>query len=52
LCEQVRRLEAKVEREKVVLAALPELSPRIVEFAQQPGRAATMRHLHFFPPTP
>ena len=38
LAEQVRRLEKKVEREKIVLAALPALSLRIVEFAREHGR--------------
>lgn len=38
LSEQVRRLEKKVEREKIVLAALPELSLTIVEFAREHGR--------------
>ena len=38
LSEQVRRLENKVEREKIVLAAMPELSLRIVEFAREHGR--------------
>jgi Fic family protein len=38
LAEQVRRLEKKIEREKRVLAALPELSLRIVEFAREHGR--------------
>ncbi len=38
LAEQVRRLEKKVEREKVVLAALPEHSLAIVEFAREHGR--------------
>ena len=38
LAEQVRRLEKKIEREKLVLAALPELSLRIVEFAREHGR--------------
>ena len=38
LAEQVRRLEKKVEREKLVLANLPELSLRIVEFAREHGR--------------
>jgi len=32
LTEQVRRLEKKVERERIVLAALPELSLQIVDF--------------------
>jgi Fic family protein len=38
LAEQVRRLEKKVERERIVLAALPDLSLRIVEFAREHGR--------------
>ncbi|RUR70941.1 Fic family protein [Variovorax guangxiensis] len=38
LAEQVRRLSRKVEREKIVLAALPELSLHIVEFAREHGR--------------
>ncbi len=38
LAEQMRRLEKKVEREKIVLAALPELSLHIVEFAREHGR--------------
>jgi Fic family protein len=38
LAEQARRLEKKIEREKLVLAALPELSLRIVEFAREHGR--------------
>lgn len=38
LAEQVRRLEKKIEREKLVLAALPELSLRILEFAREHGR--------------
>ena len=38
LSEQVRRLNRKVEREKLVLAALPELSLQIVEFAREHGR--------------
>ncbi|WP_045214161.1 Fic family protein [Desulfonatronovibrio magnus] len=38
LTEQVRRLERKVEREKIVLAALPELSLKIVEFVREHGR--------------
>jgi Fic family protein len=38
LAEQVRRLEKKVEREKVVLAPLPEHSLAIVEFAREHGR--------------
>lgn len=38
LTEQVRRLTRKLEREKLVLAVLPELSMRIVEFAREHGR--------------
>jgi len=38
LAEQVRRLSTKVEREKLVLAAMPELSLRIVELAREHGR--------------
>jgi Fic family protein len=38
LAEQVRRLHKKVEREKLVLAPLPELSVQIVEFAREHGR--------------
>ena len=38
LAEQVRRLEMKVERERIVLAALPNLSLQIVEFAREHGR--------------
>ena len=38
LSEQVRRLEKKVEHERIVLAALPGLSLQIVEFAREHGR--------------
>lgn len=38
LAEQVRRLERKIEREQIVLAALPALSLQIVEFAREHGR--------------
>ncbi len=38
LAEQVRRLERKVEREKIVLASLPDLSLQVVEFAREHGR--------------
>ena len=38
LAEQVRRLEKKIDREKLVLAALPTLSLQIVEFAREHGR--------------
>ena len=42
LAEQVRRLEKKVIREKIVLAVLPELSLQIVEFAREHGRITMM----------
>ena len=38
LAEQVRRLEKKVEREKILLAAMPELHVQIVEFAREHSR--------------
>ena len=38
LAEQVTRLNKKIEREKLMLAALPELSLQIVEFAREHGR--------------
>jgi Fic family protein len=38
LAEQAKRLEKKVEREKIVLAALPELQLQIVELAREHGR--------------
>lgn len=38
LAEQVQRLNQKVEREKAVLAPLPELSLQIIEFAREHGR--------------
>jgi Fic family protein len=38
LAEQVRRLNRKIEREKLVLVTLPELSLQIVEFAREHGR--------------
>lgn len=38
LAEQVRRLERKIEREKLVLAALPALALQIVEFVREHGR--------------
>ena len=38
LAEQVGRLEKKVEREKLVLAPMPELSLQIVEFSREYGR--------------
>lgn len=39
LAEQVRRLEKKIEREKLLLAKLPELSLQIVEMVRERGRA-------------
>jgi Fic family protein len=38
LAEQMKRLTRKLEREQLVLAVLPELSLRIVEFAREHGR--------------
>jgi len=38
LSQQVRRLERKVEREKLVLATLPDLALQIVEFTREHGR--------------
>jgi Fic family protein len=38
LQQQMKRLAKKVEREKIVLAALPELSLRIIEHAREHGR--------------
>jgi len=38
LADQVKRLQRKVEREKIVLAALPALSLQIVEFVREHGR--------------
>ena len=38
LAEQVVRLERKIERERIVLASLPELSLQIVDFAREHGR--------------
>ena len=38
LAEQVRRLDKKVEQERIVLAALPGRSLQIVEFAREHGR--------------
>jgi predicted HTH transcriptional regulator len=34
----MKRLAKKVEREKIVLAAMPELSLRIIEHAREHGR--------------
>jgi Fic family protein len=38
LYRQMKRLEKKVEREHIVLAALPELSLQILEYAREHGR--------------
>jgi Fic family protein len=38
LQQQMKRLAKKVEREKIVLAALPELSLRIIDHAREHGR--------------
>jgi Fic family protein len=38
LAQQVRRLHIKVERERLVLAPLPDLSLKVVEFAREHGR--------------
>jgi Fic family protein len=38
LAKQVSRLKRKVERERIVLAALPNFSLQIVEFAREHGR--------------
>jgi Fic family protein len=38
LQQQVRRLAKKVEREKIILSTLPELSVRILEHAREHGR--------------
>jgi predicted HTH transcriptional regulator len=38
LAEQVRRLEKKITQEKLLLASLPELSLKVIEFAREHGR--------------
>ena len=38
LSEQIRRLERKIERERVVLAVLPELQVQIIDFVREHGR--------------
>ncbi len=38
LQQQMKRLAKKVEREKVILSAMPELSLQIVEYAREHGR--------------
>ena len=42
LQQQVRRLAVKVEREKIIIADLPELSVKILDYAREQGRV-TMR---------
>ncbi len=44
LQQQKRRLAAKVEQEKLVLAAMPELAVKILDFARAHGRV-TMREM-------
>jgi predicted HTH transcriptional regulator len=38
LQQQKRNLSVKVEREKIVIAALPELSIKILDYAREQGR--------------
>ena len=38
LQQQMKRLATKIERERIVLSAMPELSLRIVEYAREHGR--------------
>lgn len=40
LAEQKRRLEKKIERERVLLGSLPELSVQILELAREHGRVS------------
>ena len=40
LASQVKRLEAKVEREKIILSVLPELSIQILELTKERGRVS------------
>jgi Fic family protein len=40
LQQQMKRLAAKVEREKIVLSNLPELSVQILDYARQHGRVS------------
>jgi Fic family protein len=44
LQEQMKRLAKKVEREKIVLSAMPELSVKILEYAREHGRV-TIGHI-------
>ena len=45
LHQQVQRLKKKVERERLLLAALPELAVQIVEHVRQHGRV-TLKEMH------
>ena len=38
LQQQMKRLAEKIERERIVLSAIPELSVQIVEYAREHGR--------------
>jgi Fic family protein len=40
LQQQMKRLARKIERERIVLAAMPELSVQILEFAREHGRVS------------
>ena len=44
LHQQMKRLAKKVERERLVLAAMPELSLRIMEHAREHGRVTLKEH--------
>ena len=45
LQQQVQRLKKKVDRERLLLAALPELAVQIVEYVRQHGRV-TLKEMH------
>lgn len=46
LQQQKRRLSAKVEREKLVLAAIPELAVKILDYARDHGRVTMSDIVH------
>ena len=46
LQQQKRRLAAKVEQEKLVLAALPELAVKILDYARDHGRVTMSAMVH------
>lgn len=46
LSEQVRRLEKKIERERILLAAMPALQLKIIEFAREHGRVTMGEIIH------